>query len=213
MHQFLISIDKLNAWVGKAFAWCVLVMAFGVGYEIIARKLFRAPTDWAFDLSYIMYGALFLMAGAYTLSRNGHVRGDVLYRLWRPRIQAIVECVLYFVLFFPGIIALILVGSSYAAQSWSFNGGFGEVSINSPAGVPISQFTTLIPIAATLLLLQGIAEVVRCIECMRTGRWPERLHDVEEMETMLLHQQEDTPDLIDPHAVPADDDGGGEARR
>jgi len=191
MHQFLLTIDKFSAWVGKAFAWCVVVMTFGVGYEIIVRKLFRAPTDWAFDLSYIMYGGLFLMAGAYTLSRNGHVRGDVVYRLWKPRVQAIVECTLYFVFFFPGVIALILVGAGYAAQSWSFNSGLGEVSINSPAGVPISQFKTLIPAAASLLLLQGAAEVVRCIECIRTGAWPERLQDVEEMETMLLHQHED----------------------
>lgn len=191
MHQFLLTIDKFSAWVGKAFAWCVIVMTFGIGYEIIVRKLFRAPTDWAFDISYIMYGALFLMAGAYTLSRNGHVRGDVLYRLWPVRVQAIVECVLYFVLFFPGIIALILVGAGYAAQSWGFNSGAGEVSINSPAGVPISQFKTLIPAAASLLLLQGMAEVVRCLVCIRTGAWPERLHDVEEMETMLLHQHED----------------------
>lgn len=197
MHQFLLAIDKLNAWVGKAFAWCVLVMAFGVGYEIVVRKLFRAPTDWAFDLSYIMYGALFLMAGAYTLSRNAHVRGDVLYRLWPPRVQAAVEMTLYFILFFPGIVALILVGASYADQSWGFNAGTGEVSINSPAGVPISQFKTLIPVAATLLLLQGIAEVIRCVICMRTGAWPERLHDVEEMETMLIHQHEDEEALAE----------------
>jgi TRAP-type mannitol/chloroaromatic compound transport system permease small subunit len=190
-----MSIDKLSAWMGKAFAWCVLVMTFGVSYEIIVRKLFRDPTAWAFDISYIMYGALFMMAGAYTLSRNGHVRGDVLYRLWPPRVQALVECTLYFVLFFPGIIALIIIGFSYAHQSWGFNMGGGEVSINSPAGVPISQFKTLIPIAATLLFLQGIAEVIRCIECLRVGRWPERLHDVEEMESMLLHEKQDMSDL------------------
>ncbi len=195
MHQFLLTIDKLNAWMGKAFAWCVLVMTLGITYEILVRKLFRAPTTWAFDVSYIMYGALFMMAGAYTLSRNGHVRGDVIYRLWKPRVQAIIEMILYFVLFFPGMIALIAVGFDYAHQSWGFQGGTGEVSINSPAGVPISQFKTIIPIAATLLFLQGIAEVIRCIECIRANKWPERLHDVEEMETVLLHQHEDEEKL------------------
>jgi TRAP-type mannitol/chloroaromatic compound transport system permease small subunit len=191
MRDFLFSIDKFSAWTGKAFAWCVLVMTLGVSYEIIVRKLFRAPTAWAFDLSYIMYGALFLMAGAYTLSRNGHVRGDVIYRLLKPRTQAIIEMILYFLLFFPGIVAMIIIGAKYAAQSWGFNGGTGEVSINSPAGVPISQFKSIIPIAATLLLVQGVAEVLRCIICIKDGQWPDRLHDVEELETVLLHQHED----------------------
>lgn len=191
MRSFLFSIDKFSAWTGKAFAWCVLVMTLGVSYEIIVRKLFRAPTAWAFDLSYIMYGALFLMAGAYTLSRNGHVRGDVVFRLLKARTQAIIEMILYFVLFFPGIIAMIIIGAKYAAQSWGFNMGTGEVSINSPAGVPISQFKSIIPIAAILLFVQGVAEVLRCIICIRDGAWPDRLHDVEELETVLLHQHED----------------------
>lgn len=191
MRDFLFSIDKFSAWTGKAFAWCVLVMTLGVSYEIIVRKLFRAPTAWAFDVSYIMYGALFLMAGAYTLSRNGHVRGDVIFRLLKPRVQAAIEITLYFVLFFPGITAMIIVGAQYAAQSWGFNMGSGEVSINSPAGVPIAQFKSIIPIAAILLFMQGIAEVLRCIICIKDGAWPDRLHDVEEMETMLLHQRED----------------------
>ena len=209
MRSFLFSIDKLSAWMGKAFAWCILVMTFGVSYEIIVRKLFRDPTAWAFDISYIMYGALFMMAGAYTLSRNGHVRGDVLYRLWPQRVQAIIEVVLYFVLFFPGMIALIYVGFSYSAQSWGFNVGTGEVSINSPAGVPVSQFKTIIPIAAILLFLQGIAEVIRCIICIRDGEWPQRLHDIEEMELLLMHEAE-YAHLHEPQEdkKPADKSGG-----
>lgn len=187
MTNFLFLIDKLSAWVGKAFAWCILIMTFGVSYEVFVRYVLRDPTSWAFDLSYLMYGALFMMAGAYTLSRDGHVRGDVLFRLWPARVQAGIEFVLYFLFFFPGVIALIYSGITYASRSWRY----GEVSVMSPANVPIFQFKTIIPIAAFFLLLQGIAQVIRCYICMREGKWPERLHDIEEMETVLQHQHED----------------------
>ena len=190
MERFLFTIDRTSEWFGKSFAWCILVMTFGVAYEIIVRKIFNAPTSWAFDLSYIMYGSLFMMAGAYTLSRNAHVRGDVFYRLLSPRKQAIIEFTLYIILFFPGVTAMIYFGFGYAAESWSYNNGLGEVSINSPAGVPIAPFKTLLPVAGALLFLQGVAEVFRCIICMRTGAWPQRLHDVEELENVLLAQKQ-----------------------
>ena len=189
MERFILTIDRFSEWTGKAFAWCVMAMTFGVAYEIVVRKLFNAPTAWAFDISYMMYGMLFMMAGAYTLSRNGHVRGDVFYRLLAPRKQAIVELTLYIVLFFPGVIAMAAIGVSYAGESWSYNNGLGEVSINSPAGVPIAQFKTIIPIAATLLLFQGVAEVMRCIRCLQTGAWMKRLDDVEELEDVLLKEK------------------------
>ena len=192
MLRFIDLVDSFTAWVGKAFAWCILLLAVGVAYEVFVRYALRDPTSWAFDLSYLMYGALFMMAGAYTLARDGHVRGDVLYRLWKPKTQAIVECTLYFFFFFPGILAFIFAGADYAGESWSYNYGTGEVSINSPAGVPISQFKTIIPVAGALLLLQGMAQVCRCIICMRTGEWPAHLEDVEEMEIALLQEQEET---------------------
>jgi TRAP-type mannitol/chloroaromatic compound transport system permease small subunit len=203
MTNFLFLIDKISAWVGKAFAWCILAMTFGVSYEVFVRYVLRDPTSWAFDLSYIMYGALFMMSGAYTLSRDGHVRGDVIYRLWPPRVQAGIEFVLYFLFFFPGVLALIYAGIHYAARSWRF----GEVSVMSPANVPIFQFKTIIPIAAFFLLLQGIAQVIRCVICMREGKWPDRLHDVEEMETTLMHMHEDEQHH---HAEEAGDARGGE---
>lgn len=191
MQRFILLIDSFTAWVGKAFAWCILLLAVGVAYEVFVRYALRDPTSWAFDISYLMYGALFMMAGAYTLARDGHVRGDVIYRLWPPKVQASVEFVLYLFFFFPGILAFIFAGADYAAESWSYNYGKGEVSINSPAGVPISQFKTIIPVAGGLLFLQGIAQVCRCIVCIRTGAWPEHLEDVEEMEVALLQVQED----------------------
>ena len=166
-------------------------MTFGVAWEVFLRYVVGAPTVWSFDVSYIMYGTLFMMAGAYTLSRDGHVRGDFIYRLWQPRTQAKVELILYFLFFFPGVIALVLSGWKYAARSWRYM----EVSVNSPAGIPIFQFKTIIVAAGILLFIQGIAQVFRCIICMRTGEWPAHTEDVEEMETMLLHQQMDDEEI------------------
>lgn len=191
MERFIFVVDCFTAWVGKAFAWCILILAIGTAYEVFVRYIMRDPTSWAFDISYMMYGTLFMMAGAYTLSRDSHVRGDVIYRLWPAKIQATIELVLYFLFFFPGILAFIFAGADYAAESWSYNYGTGEVSINSPANVPISQFKTVIPVAGSLLLLQGIAQVFRCIICLKTGKWPAHLEDVEEMEVRLLQEKED----------------------
>ncbi len=191
MERFIFLVDSFTAWVGKAFAWCILLLAVGVAYEVFVRYALRDPTSWAFDLSYLMYGSLFMMAGAYALARDSHVRGDVIYRLWAPKTQAKVEFVVYFLFFFPGILALIFAGTDYALESWSYNYGRGEVSINSPAGVPISQFKTILPVAGALLFLQGMAQVCRCIVCIKTGEWPAHLEDVEEMEVALLQTKED----------------------
>lgn len=191
MERFILFIDNITAWVGKAFSWCIMIMTLGVGYEVFVRYLLRDPTSWAFDISYMMYGTLFMMAGAYTLSRDGHVRGDVIYRLWRPRVQATVEFVLYIFFFFPGVIALIYSGADYALESWSYNNGSGEVSISSPAGVPISQFKTIIPLAGLMLFIQGLAQVCRCILCLRNGEWPAHLKDIEETDSAVDHLRED----------------------
>lgn len=191
MERIIFFIDAMTAWAGKAFAWTILLLTFGVAYEVFVRYLLHNPTSWAFDISYMMYGSLFMMAGAYALSRESHVRGDVLYRLWKPRTQATVEMILYFLFFFPGVLALIFAGADYAAESWSYNGGSGEVSVMSPANIPIFQFKTIMPVAASLLFIQGIAQVLRCIVCIKTGKWPSHLEDVEEMETILLHQHEE----------------------
>ena len=187
MESYIIFADKVSAWFGKAFAWLILVMTFGVGYEVFVRYVLRDPTSWAFDVSYMMYGTLFMMAGAYTLSRDGHVRGDFVYRLLKPKTQATIELVLYFLFFFPGVIALILAGWKYAARSWSYT----EVSVMSPANVPIFQFKSVIIAAGILLLIQGVAQVFRCIICMRTNEWPKHTEDdVEEMEEVLLREHE-----------------------
>ena len=194
MRGYIRFADTLSAWFGKVFAWCIVVMSVGIGYEVVVRYAFRAPTPWAFDLSYMLYGTLFMMAGAYTLSRDAHVRGDFIYRLWRPRTQAAVELVLYLVFFFPGVTALVLAGWKYSARAW----GYFEVSSNSPAGIPIFQFKSVIVAAGVLLFLQGIAQVFRCILCLRTGEWLRASEDVEELEKVLLEAQ--SLDALDPRA-------------
>ena len=187
MVSYILFADKLSAWVGKAFAWIILVMTFAICYEVFVRYFLRAPTTWAFDISYMMYGTLFMLGGAYTLSRNGHVRGDFIYRLWQPRMQGKVELALYFLFFFPGILALIFAGWRYAARSW----GYGEVSVFSPAGVPVYQFKAVIVVAGVLLFIQGIAQVFRCIIAIRTNVWMHATDDVVEIERMGLEGRVD----------------------
>lgn len=184
MHKVILAIDQLSKTVGHAFAWCIIILTLGTCYEVFVRYALNDPTSWAFDLSYLMYGAVFYMAGAYTLSRGGHVRADMFYRKWQPRTQATVELVLYVLFFFPGILALIVAGGAYGVESMRIK----EVSINSPAGMPIWPLKMMISVGATLIALQGFAEVLRCIVCLREGEWPTRLHDVEELETQIIQQ-------------------------
>ena len=183
-RRFIRAVDTLSRAVGHAFAWCVVILTMGTCYEVFVRYVLNEPTSWAFDMSYMLYGALFMMAGAYTFSRNGHVRGDMLYRLWKPRTQAKLELVLHLVFFFPGILALVFAGSVYAFESFRIR----EVSVNSPIGVPIWQLKMLIPVAGVLMLLQGMAEFARCVICLREGRWPPRLHDVEELGDVIIQE-------------------------
>jgi TRAP-type mannitol/chloroaromatic compound transport system permease small subunit len=195
VERFLLFVDRLSMWVGRTFAWCILILTFGVSYEVFVRYVLRDPTSWAYDVSYIMYGALFLMAGAYTVSRDGHVRADVVYRLWPPRVQASIDLVLYILFYFPAVLAFIYSGYFFAHMSWQF----GETSVYSPASIPVYQVKALIPIAGVVLLLQGISELVRCVRCIRAGAWPLRYHDVEEMESAILHHQEDEARLQHGH--------------
>jgi TRAP-type mannitol/chloroaromatic compound transport system permease small subunit len=182
IQRFIYMVDQLNKTVGHAFAWCIIILTFGTCYEVFVRYVLDAPTSWAFDMSYMLYGAVFYMAGAYTLSRGGHVRADMFYRLWSQRTQAVVELMLYVLFFFPGILALVIAGSGYGFESMRLR----EVSVNSPAGVPIWPLKMMISVGAGLMALQGFAEVLRCVLCLREGRWVGRLHDVEELEKQIL---------------------------
>ena len=190
MTRILHFIDSLSAWFGKAFAWCIVILTFSTCYEVFVRYVLNAPTVWAFDMSVQMYGALFMMCGAYTLSQGAHVRGDVLYRLLPKKTQAKIDFVLYILFLMPGAVALIYYGYGFASDSWFYK----EVSWSSPARIQIYYFKTLIPIAGVLILLQGIAEAVRCLICIKTGEWPPRLHDVQETEAVLMKEQQELRD-------------------
>lgn len=185
MLAFIRFADRLSVWFGKTFAWLIMLMTFGVSYEVFVRYVLNSPTSWSLDVSFIMYGTLFMMGGAYTLSRGGHVRGDFLYRLWPVRVQGAVDFVLYLLFFFPGVTALILSGWKYASRSWRY----GEVSVNSPAGIPIYQFKAVIVAAGILLFIQGIAQLLRSVIAMRDGVWIAAEEDVEETEQLLLREQ------------------------
>ncbi len=181
MVSFIHSIENISVWVGRAFGWCILILTFSVSYEVFVRYVLNAPTVWAFDMMVQMYGALFLMAGAYALAQDSHVRGDVVYRLFPVRLQATIDFILYILFFFPGMLALFWFGAEIAADSWRYK----EVSWNSPARIQIYYFKTLIPVAGGLLIIQGIAEILRCWKAMRSGEWLERVDDIKETEKLL----------------------------
>ena len=184
MQRYLFLVDHISAWVGKGFAWAIVALTATVAFDVVMRYFFRNPTQWAFDWSRFFYGALFMMAGAYTLSRNAHVRGDLFYRNWSVRQQAALDLVLYFLFFFPGILALIWAGREFAEFSRAVN----ERSSATPGGPIVWPFKYVIPVAAAFMLLQGIVEVIRCVQALRSGEWPPRLSDVEETETRLARE-------------------------
>jgi TRAP-type mannitol/chloroaromatic compound transport system permease small subunit len=190
MQKLLLTIDKISTQVGQVFAWLILALTFMITWEVISRYAFDNPHPWAFDVMSMMYGTLFMMAGAYTLSKNGHVRGDVLYGFFTPRLQAGFDLTLYIVFFIPGIVALAWAGFNYAGESWAIN-EHSNVTANGP---PVYPFKTIIPIAGFLLLLQGLVEIVRCVLCLQTGEWPKRGDDVDEVDVEKLKEMVNVKD-------------------
>jgi TRAP-type mannitol/chloroaromatic compound transport system permease small subunit len=188
VDRYLKLADRVSMWTGKAMAWLIIVLMLVVCVEVFKRYLLNMPTAWIFDATNMIYGTLFMMTGAYTLSQDGHVRGDFLYGKMKPRTQARFDLALYLLFFLPGIGALVYAGWDYAFVSYAIN----EHSSVTAEGPPVWQFKFVIPIAGILVLLQGMAEIVRCIVCLRTGEWPERLRDAEEIdvvEEQLAHSQ------------------------
>lgn len=178
--RILHGIDHISTWVGKAAAWLIIGLTAVVCIEVVKRYLLNAPTAWIFDLNNMLYGTLFMLCGAYTLAQNAHVRGDFLYSSMRPRSQAAIDLVLYFVFFFPGIGALVYAGTDYAGDSWRI----AEHSNVTADGPPVYHFKTVIPIAGALIFLQGLAEVARSVICLKTGSWPTRLKDAAEIDVV-----------------------------
>ncbi len=182
MQQLLLRIDRFNTLVGHAFAWTVVLLTLVITWEVFSRYVLNSPHAWVFDATYMLYGTLFMMAGAYTLAASGHVRGDVLYGFFRPRTQATLDLILYFVFFIPGVLALCWAGWDFASESWVIN----EHSSVSADGPPIYPFKAIIPLAGASLMLQGMVEILRCIICIRQGEWPSRVRDVEEVDVEKL---------------------------
>lgn len=193
-QRLLYGIDALSTWVGKAAAWLIIGLMGLVCVEVFKRYMMNMPTAWIFDASNMFYGTLFMMCGAYTLAQNGHVRGDFLYSSMRPRTQAALDLLLYFVFFLPGIAALLYAGWGYAGDSWRI----GEHSNTTADGPPVYHFKTIIPIAGTLILVQGFAEMIRCVICLRTGVWPARLKDVAEID--VVEEQLANSEYVDEEA-------------
>jgi TRAP-type mannitol/chloroaromatic compound transport system permease small subunit len=186
--RLVSAVDQVSYWSGKAFAWLIVALTFVVSIEVFKRYILNAPTAWIFDFNNMLYGTLFMMCGAYTLAQAGHVRADFVYIYLSPRAQAALDLVLYLLFFIPGILGLIYAGASFAADSWRI----GEHSTVTAEGPPVYHFKSFIPVAGALVMLQGLAEILRCVLCLRTGRWPERIKDVEEIDvvdTQLSHSE------------------------
>ena len=184
MQRLLLAVDRLSTFAGQFFSWLIVALTTLISWEVFSRYVLSNPHAWAFDVMIMMYGTLFMMAGAYTLSKNGHVRGDVLYGFFPPRLQAGLDLALYVLFFIPGVIALCWAGWVYAGESWAIN----EHSNVTAEGPPIYPFKTIIPIAGAFLLLQGFVEIIRCVICLKQGRWPSREEDVEEVDVDKLKE-------------------------
>ena len=180
VQRVLRAVDHVSYWSGKAFAWLIVALTFVVSIEVFKRYILNAPTAWIFDLNSMLYGTLFMMCGAYTLAAAGHVRADFVYIYMKPRGQAALDMALYLLFFIPGILGLIYAGYDYAALSWRI----GEHSTVTAEGPPVYHFKSVIPIAGALVMLQGLAEIVRCVMCLRSDTWPARLEDVEEIDVI-----------------------------
>ena len=184
MQNLLLFVDKVSTWVGQAFSWLIVALALLISWEVFSRYALDHPHAWAFDVMIMMYGTLFMMAGAYTLSKNGHVRGDVLYGFFPPRLQAGLDLTLYLLFFIPGVVAFVWAGYNYAAESWAIR----ESSNITAEGPPYYPFKTVIPVAGAFLLVQGIVEIIRCVICLKQGDWPSRVADVQEVDVDKLKE-------------------------
>ena len=197
MQKLLLAVDRFSTLVGQTFAWLIVSLTFLITWEVFSRYVLSDPHSWAFDVMIMMYGTLFMMAGAYTLSKNSHVRGDVLYGFFPPRLQASLDLTLYILFFVPGVVALCWAGYRYAGESWAIN----EHSNITAEGPPIYPFKTVIPIAGVVLLLQGMVEIVRCVICLKDGEWPSRLQDVEEVDVdklkAMVHVKDEDIEKLD----------------
>jgi TRAP-type mannitol/chloroaromatic compound transport system permease small subunit len=201
MQKVLLFIDKVSTLIGHTFSWLIVGLTLLITWEVFSRYALDNPHAWAFDIMIQMYGTLFMMAGAYTLSQNGHVRGDVLYGFFTPRVQATIDLTLYVIFFIPGVIALTYAGFFYAGDSWRIL----EHSSITAEGPPLYLFKTVIPVAGAIVLVQGIVEIIRCAMCLKAGDWPSREEDVEEVDVdklkQMVHVKDEDIEKLDQYVV------------
>jgi TRAP-type mannitol/chloroaromatic compound transport system permease small subunit len=201
MQKLLLRIDRVSTWVGQAFAWLIVALTFLMTWEIFSRRFFDAPHAWVFDAQLQLYGIMFMMAGAYTLAKSGHVRGDVLYGFFSPRVQAGIDLTLYVLFFIPGVVAMTYAGTIYAADAWRIK----EMSSVMVDGPPVYTFKSFIPLAGALILLQGLTEIARCVICLRDGDWPSRVQDVQEVDVdklkKMVHVKDEDIQSLDRYVV------------
>jgi len=152
------ALDAVTRAVGKAVAWLILPMVGSLVWEVVARYFFSAPTVWAYDMTFMLYGTFFMLGSAWTLQRGGHIRTDVYYGKWSQRTQARVDLVCYLVFFFPAMLVFFWLGAEYFWKSFQQN----ERIVTSPWLPIVWPFKFVIPATAALLVLQGIAECIRC---------------------------------------------------
>lgn len=181
MQKLLLFVDRVSTFAGKFFSWSIVGLTFLISWEVFSRYVLNQPHAWVLDAQIMLYGAMFMMAGAYTLSQSGHVRGDVLYGFFEPRTQATIDLVLYIAFFLPGIFALAYAGWGYANESLAI-----REQTFSPEPLPLYPYKFIIPLAAFFLLMQGLVEIMRCIICLRDGSWPSRIPDVVEVDVEQL---------------------------
>ena len=202
MQQLLLAVDKTSTFIGQAFSWLIVSLTLMISWEVFSRYALDHPHSWAFDMMIQQYGTLFMMAGAYTLAKAGHVRGDVLYGFFEPRTQATLDLILYVLFFIPGVFALTYAGYYYAAESWTMN-EHSNITADGPAIYP---FKTMMPLAGAFLLLQGVIEIIRCAICIREGAWPSREEDVEEVDVdklkEMVHVKDEDIAKLDRFVVP-----------
>jgi TRAP-type mannitol/chloroaromatic compound transport system permease small subunit len=184
MQKFMLFVDRVSTWVGQVFAWLIVALTLLISWEVFLRYALNDPHAWVMDIMLMFYGILFMMAGAYTLAKNGHVRGDVLYGFFPDRVQATLDLILYILFFIPGVIALCYAGYVFAGESWAIK-EHSSIMADGPAIYPFKAF---IPLAGAVLLLQGVVEIIRCIVCLREGEWPSREQDVEEVDVEKLKE-------------------------
>ena len=211
MQNVLLAVDRFSTWIGQVFAWAIVLLTVMITGEVFSRYVLNTPHDWALNAQIMLYGTLFMMAGAYTLSKNGHVRGDVLYGFFRPRTQAAIDLTLYVAFFLPGILALTYAGWSYALEALAI-----REKTFSATPLPLYPFKFIIPFAGGMLLLQGLAEIARCVICLREGAWPTRDQDVEEVDVeklkQMVHVKDEDIAALDKYVAPADYVSGGDRK-